>query len=247
MVDANRLFNADIFTTGFPEARIADWVARHTNGRMERYHVPNGTEFLAINAAAIKSRWEISFDPTLSKIRRFVGSSTTSRVRFMQRDGYFELLENASFKILRLRLQNRFSIYFGLRSPGANGKVDEFLGYALKSGSFDHRRARVLIPQFSLNKHTNLKSSLITEGLIAAFSPAAQFDQIGNVRITNAFQDIAFAIDEVGAEVESATTFVQQQGMTLEPTIFNANRPFYYSLIEDQTNHVFLIGSMENM
>ena len=89
-------------------------------------------------------------------------------------------------------------------------------------------------------------------GMKEAFSEAADFSKMTlpkDLFISEVFHKAFIEVDEKGTEAAAATAVVMMTtscapGPKPKPIIFNANHPFLFYIIDDQTRSVIFMGRM---
>jgi serine protease inhibitor len=105
------------------------------------------------------------------------------------------------------------------------------------------------MPKFEANCDAELKDTLSSIGLSAAFNPdKADFSNMGkangNLYISSLKHNTSLKIDELGTEAGAVTNVEMMNKSAMK--FINFNRPFVYAIIDTKTNLPLFLGAMQN-
>jgi serpin B len=237
---------------------INTWVSDHTHARIQDL-IPQGvitslTTLVLTNAIYFKAQWADTFQKQDSQNQTFYRDNDSMTALFMHKNGSYKYASNSDFSALEMPYKGgEISMLFILPEPGKipaveSGLTSDFL--AGVSSSLQKQSVAVAIPKFKFTtSSTSLRDILISLGMSAAFSDAADFSGIDGTRllfIQDAIHKAFVAVDERGTEAAAATAVIlgQKGGIVQPPIAFIANRPFIFLIRDNVTGSVLFIGKL---
>ncbi len=252
-------FKAEIFPLTTADA-INAWVKDHTGGRIEdivKEISPDDIAYL-VNAIYFRGKWETEFDPAKSYTDSFHrAGGGDKKVRMMKRKGFFAYAENDLFQAIRIPyIGSRTGMYIFLPAEGQGLELfrkkldpDSWTEWA---GSLRSREGLIEMPVFKAQYESKLNGSLSAMGMKIAFGRRADFSNMcevtgGTVYIDEVIHKTFIEVNEEGTEAAAATSV----GMKLtsvqrgpEPFRMTVDRPFFFTIVDDQTGIMLFAGSI---
>lgn len=248
-------FDAGVETIDFaaPDApaRINEWVARATGGRIEEMIEridPMDVMFL-LNAIHFDGDWTTPFDPERTSPAEFrTRDGGTVRVPMMSMDEKphrFAQREDGT-KALELPYGGgAFSMVF-VQPPGDAFEYARGLTGAdwdALVGALDTLEVLVRMPKYELRYQRTLNDDLQALGMVQAFDEAdADFERLTaeRVYVSEVRQKAFLRLDEQGTEA-AAVTSVGVRTVSLGPHIF-LDRPFVFAIRERLSGTLLFLG-----
>ncbi|QUW21064.1 hypothetical protein JSQ81_14760 [Sporosarcina sp. Marseille-Q4063] len=117
---------------------------------------------------------------------------------------------------------------------------------------FEVEEGTILLPKFQLEFEASLNETLKNLGMKSAFDENANFTKMINeneqVFISNVKQKTFIDVGEEGTEAAAVTGI--EMGITSvpinEPFIMEVNRPFFFTITDDETDTILFMGSIAN-
>ena len=241
-----------------PEASrqtINDWVSEQTAERIQDL-LPDGsidstTRMVLTNAIYFNAAWLHPFDETATVDGDFYGrDGTTARKPLMSVTEEFDYTAGPGYQAVALPYDGD-ELAMLVVVPD-EGRFDEFEagldGDTLAAVREDlaARWTRLTMPKFESAGEFSLKDTLAAMGMPSAFADEADFSGITGDRslvISDVVHKSFIAVDEAGTEAAAATGVI---GVTSivdeEPLEFRIDRPFIYTIIDQETGAVLFLG-----
>jgi len=237
---------------------INGWVNKSTRGLIDKIvdSVSRETMLYLINAIYFKGRWQVEFDPAVTRDLpfRLVGSGE-KQTPMMSRSGSFRYGEDAALQALRLPYGGgRMAMYVFL--PRATDGLGEFLrgfderALAEWAGKLATREGDVSLPRFKIAYECALAPALKTMGMRDAFAAgAADFSKMsdGDLFISEVKHKAVVDVNEEGTEA-AAVTSVEIKATSIEAPrdrfSFVADRPFFFVIRDDSTGTILFVGAL---
>ena len=250
----------DIISSESPK-RINEWVKKATNDKIDKIvDAPLNPDLVAIliNAIYFKGNWTYEFDKNETENRAFqLEDGTTKDVPLMALHKKLAYMENENFQAVALPYgDGEMSMKVFL--PKENSSLEEFKktvtneNWASWNSEFQFNKGTLLLPKFQLEYEVSLNETLKKLGMISAFDQGANFTKMiketDPVWISNVKQKTFVDVNEEGTEaaavtaVEMETTSVS----TVEPFYMEVNRPFFFTITDDETDTILFMGSISN-
>ncbi len=241
---------------------INKWAEEKTQGKIKNV-IESGvlndlTRLILVNAIYFKGNWDNQFEPEQTKEKPFFVSSKESvQVPMMTQKHTFRYAELDNLQILELPYAgNELSMLVVLpKAKDGLDKLEKSLSVKKlnrwKKKLKDKEEVLVFLPKFKSTSDFRLAQSLISMGMVDAFTPQANFTGmvsrgdlffIGDV-IHKAFVDV----NERGTEA-AAVTAVIEIGTASAPAIptFRADHPFIFLIQENSTGSILFMGRVTN-
>jgi serpin B len=249
---------------------INDWVAEKTHDKirdlLHKENVTSDTKLILVNAIYFNSAWLEPFDKAMTAEGPFrTGKDKQHNVSMMRRTGNFLYGENSLAQWLKIPYSiPGFSMLVLL--PKENDlftqleELEKNLTHeALASWIADMRFPQVALrlPKFKDERRYALGDTLKKLGINLAFTNDADFSGMVEEPRKNGYAlHIDFVVhkafielDEERTEAAAATAVGMMRTTAMinpEPVVeFNADRPFIYCLMDDETGAILFMGRME--
>ncbi|RKU24896.1 proteinase inhibitor I4 serpin [Candidatus Poribacteria bacterium] len=256
-------FNAEISSLDFSDPTtlsiINQWVSYNTDGKIPKIldRIASNEVLFLINAVYFKGAWQNEFDPSQTKDGKFYLSSGNEKtVPMMSRTGNYEVFSGENFQAINLPYgEGEISMYVFL--PSKESDLNELLdGINIDSweewlSDFRVRNVRLQIPKFKIEYGTKeLNDALTALGMGIAFdadnadfSRMAELERIGgNLYITKVSHKTFIEVNEEGTEAAAATSV--GVGIKSLPPPFIVDRPFFFTIRDNETKTVIFMGTM---
>ena len=244
------------------ETRINKWVSEKTNGMIGGLAVPLSCNEImrACNTLYFKGYWTYPFKDFYGKDQTTIKTFTQDNgkkvlVNMMQRQKYFKYTHNDTLQVVSLPYENRsrdtlhqrnYSMYVFLPRQGKT--LDDVVKY-LHSHSLDElsktmnqQDVDVRLPRFTSGVTLDLKSVMRSLGVrhLDDFSGISS----NYMELSGVIQQAKIIVNEQGTEAAALTEAISVGGWA-QPhyvAIFNANHPFIYMIVCDDTNTIYFMG-----
>lgn len=245
---------------------INEWVGNLTQGTVTSMIDPSSinsdTQMLLINVIYFKAPWKYPFDIRDTRATTFfLDDGTLRNVAMMHATdnfgyGYLPTIR-ADLAVLPYK-GDRYSMHIlvpqaeqtlhNMLQDMTNLNLDTLRSNIIRSGNCN--KASVYLPRFSIESTHELRPVFQSMGMSDMFSSSrADFSGIPRhgrtvpgLAVSRIIQKAYINVTEEGTEA-SATTEIRA-GVTCMPrlTIINANRPFYYHIIDEDTGALLFAG-----
>lgn len=243
---------------GTPDAsreKINDWVAQRTAQRI-RNLLPEGavttdTRLVLVNAVYFNAAWQSQFYPQATTDASFTRlDGTTGTVALMNQTSYFAYAEGDGYQAVELPYDGgELAMLILLPAAGQMLAFEQTLDRAKLDtiqAALAVRNVRVGLPKFKIEGGFSVATAMKALSMNAAFSDAADFSGIGAAegwRISDIFHKGFVDVDETGTEAAAATGVVAgTTSVPPEPTVFRADRPFLFAIVDKPTNSLLFMG-----
>ena len=252
--------NAVEFGTQSAAKQIADWINKHTRGKINVS--PNALDFdpstlaVLINTIYLKDGWSEQFDPEKTETGTFYAPDGEAEVSYISRfDRNSFVRFGDGWMAYRVYLNSVGYVTFVLPDEGVAleslfGSPDA-IDKLLHKGVDMKYDVSLRIPKFKFRDKMELTEVLSALGLKRSFTSAADFSGMSDTPccIDSVLQESYIGVDENGVEAAAytmismrATAFLPQK---LEKLDFHLTRPFFYA-IEAYDGTVLFIGTVTN-
>ena len=244
------------------ETRINKWVSEKTNGMISGLatSLDSKETMRACNTLYFKGYWTHPFKDISGKDLTTIKTFTQDDgkkvlVNMMQRQKYFKYTHNDTLQVVSLPYENRsrdtlrqrnFSMYVFLPRKGKT--LDDVVRYlyshslAELSKTMNQQDVDVRLPRFTSGVTLDLKSVMRSLGVrhLDDFSGISS----NYMELSGVMQQAKIIVNEQGTEAAALTEAIFVTGVP-QPhyvAIFNANRPFIYMIVCDDTNTIYFVG-----
>lgn len=262
-------YRAGIAVVDFNDPATVDlinhWAARSTRGRISKIVGPTLREDLVLilaNALYFKGAWSGPFEKQETQDRPFTTASGAEEVvPMMSKLGDYAFADAGTFQILRLPYRGeRFSMYVLLPDRDSNlaALYREVAGTGWEAwiDQMDIVEVDVRLPRFKLEYQVGLVKPLVKLGMREAFTSSADFGPMFHrdgqraVFIGDAFQKTFLEVNEQGTEAAAVTVVmsaeVEVPPPPPPPVEFYIDRPFFFTIRDDETGTVLFMGQITN-
>lgn len=254
-------YGAGVYTLDFQrnpasaQARINDWFAEQTEGRIDPLLPPGAFEpsarLVLANAIYFKAFWQNRFQKGSTRPGVFHASSADVAVSMMHGDSGL-YAEGDGYQALALPYAST-AVRMLFVLP-AEGRFDE-LQARFERELFDSIRAElahpnelfVTLPRFGYRATLDAVAPLSALGMRAAFSADADFSGItgaAGLRVNALIHQAFIAIDEDGTEAGAGTELVASSGDPPPPVRITFDRPFLYLIYDEPTGQILFMGRL---
>ena len=244
------------------ETRINKWVSEKTNGMIGGLatSLDSKETMRACNTLYFKGYWKYPFKDISGKDQTTIKTFTQddgkkALVNMMQRQKYFKYTHNDTLQVVSLPYENRsrdtlhqrnFSMYVFLPRQGKT--LDDVVKYlhshslAELSKTMNQQDVDVRLPRFTSGVTLDLKSVMRSLGVrhLDDFSGISK----DYMELSGVIQQAKIIVNEQGTEAAALTEAISVGGWA-QPhyvAIFNANHPFIYMIVCDDTNTIYFMG-----
>uniref|UniRef100_A0AAX7SJ05 Angiotensinogen n=1 Tax=Astatotilapia calliptera TaxID=8154 RepID=A0AAX7SJ05_ASTCA len=211
------------------------------------------SNLLFITSFNFQGNWKKAFQPEETTLKEFhVDQTTTVMAPLMTHTGQYHYFNDKARQctIVKLSLSKRSYMLLVLPHEGVKlGDVESKLRTDIISDWHQNLQEGLLelsLPKFSMSSVTDLRDLLTTvnpEIEAKLFGSEADFGQLSNTKpftIDKAINKVLFEMSEEGAEPQDQT---QEEGVPLKLSI---NRPFFFSVVEGNSNSILMLGKIIN-
>ncbi len=245
---------------------INEWVSNETNGKIEEIVRPVDismtTRMFLANALYLKAPWSVPFDSDNTVEADFwteVGESV--KVAMMRRTRGFPYYRGEDFSMVALPYRSvgdgvQLAMLVALPNEGEDLSTwEQGLSLEQIDGAMEGMRMRAVelsLPRFKTATHLFPIRILQQMGLNNPFGFEANFSGIDgsmDLQISSVVHDAMISVDEGGTEAAASSGIVM--GYKALPPVegevtFEANRPFFYLIVDVHTHQILFIGRVGN-
>jgi serpin B len=256
----------DFADPGSASRRINEWVAARTEGKIAEITTPDAldalTRLVLVNAVYFLAAWLDPFDEDFTRPKPFflqsdsAGASlevpmmaNTGMYRYGRDDergvGAVEIPYEAMSMVLLLPDRGRFDSF-------EESLSDEFVDHVV--GSLAPQEVALELPKFELESSYRLSDALRALGAGRAFDVSnADFGGISDdpdgLFVSEVIHRARIRVDENGTEAAAATAIdclAAGEPPETEPVPFVVDRPFFFSIRDEQTGALLFLGRVTN-
>lgn len=262
-------FNSAIETVNFKQKSasiktINDWAAQVTRGKLQQLVSTDDTQdntfMLLVNAIYFKGQWEKPFPESATKPNSFNLLSgdkvQTQYMSVIDKFNYAELPE-LDCKVIRLPyVGKKFAMYVYLpnKRNGLDRLAEQMTPASLKNVATKMKEVnvQVTLPKFHFESTLVLGPLLEQLGLKRTFSGNANLDNLGSsplgkITVSNVLQKAGLEVNEKGSTAYAATDVVLDTRFPgAVNAYFNADHPFMFTIINEDTNTLAFLGKLIN-
>uniref|UniRef100_A0A240PKS3 Serpin domain-containing protein n=1 Tax=Anopheles christyi TaxID=43041 RepID=A0A240PKS3_9DIPT len=249
--------------------RINTWCEKVTRGRISELVTEDtlkDAQLILANVLFLKASWKNSFPDDQTHNRTFhITDGDTVTTEFMRQMDLYDYTDHEQLgaEVLRLPYKGRqFSMNMVLphRNVSLAALTSALTPTMLDSiaEQFVREEVTVLIPKFRFNYGTLLNDAIQSLGIRDVFtrnaalpllSPAG--DPASNatkneLQVSKILQKAGIEINEKGTLAFAATEIqlVNKFGYDGDPIVFEANRPFLFYILDEETNAILFVGKV---
>ncbi len=240
---------------------INTWVEAQTEGRIEELIKPGmltpATRLVLTNAIYFLGAWETQFDPKRTHDARFtLLDGKTIQTPMMVLDEDLRYAKTPDVQVLELPYKGTEVVMIVVLPAKIDGlpNIEKSLNHetlakwiaALK----DEEDVYVYLPRFKMTVQFRLAKQLQDMGMTDAFDPEdANFSGMTTTEklcISKVIHKAFVEVTETGTEAAAATAVIMEGGIEPNPTIFRADHPFLFFIVDKQTGSILFMGRMAN-
>ena len=225
------------------EAQINKWCNDKTHKKIPKIidKLTDNDVMVLINAIYFNGTWEKSFDPKKSNKNCFMNNNKTSiNINFMNMTDNFDYFENEQIQAISLNYnKDNMKALIILPKTEKEKDINNFVNnfseeeYINIIKNLQNKKVILKLPKFELNFEAELKDTLISLGMVEAFSDNADFSSMtkkNNVKIGRIIHKTFISIDEKGTKAAAATAIVMKTLCFIpnNDPIMNVNHPFLF-------------------
>jgi len=258
--------NTDYFNSGVaaldfnsPDAvkTINKWCSDHTNGLIPKVIEtidPANVMFL-INAIYFKGTWVKQFDKKDTRESDFTNElNQRVKVNMMNITDTFAYTEDDYAQYLDMPYGNQAFSMTVILPKGTGRAADVFKTltpekYSQVLKGLDVQKVIVSMPRFRVKNRFQLKEPLRQMGMLKAFQPNAEFDNISILKplyIGFVQHDTYVEVTEEGTEAAAVTTIGLKNTSVPEHLYFIVNKPFTFVIREKSSGIILFMGKVGN-
>jgi len=244
---------------------INDWVSAQTEDRIKDL-IPQGaidalTRLVLTNAIYFNAAWEYPFDENITANDLFYlldGGQVT--VPMMKQTEAFGYADGEGYQAVELRYDvgelpdgKPLSMLIILPEEGQfEGFEEELLAQKVNDIIADLQFTEVALtmPKFEFESEFSLKDTLMSMGMQAPFSGAADFSGMtGNLglAISDVLHKAFVSLDEAGTEAAAATAVIMKEtAMPDQPVEVTIDHPFMFLIRDIETGTILFVGRVLN-
>ncbi|MBR5068972.1 MAG: hypothetical protein IKX25_06180 [Bacteroidales bacterium] len=226
------------------------WVNEKTHGTIPSLKIMPSDELmmLLVNALYFKAGWETPADSTQTTEMPFhTYSGEVKNVPMMYFEGHMNCMEIDGFLVLRLwfGVDHTFSMTFFV--PQDDATFDSSI-YTQAKQTLDQYYKHIILrlPRFTTDAEIVMNKTLQEMGMSEAFMSGADFSGMSNdaLSVSLVKQLTHIAVDEKGVVASAATVIAMENSLepVPEPEYVTIDRPFYFSIEDNQTDKLLFLG-----
>ena len=242
------------------KARIAinRWAAAKTHDRIREVLHPGDldsqTRLVLTNAVYLKAAWEVDFSKEATVDGPFTSPKGKVVAKMMQRQASFKYARARGVRILELGYRGDLAMVIVLpdATDGLEAVEDRLAAsYQGWLKALRYKRIDLELPRWTVRSRLTLAGAVAAMGMATAFTVAADFSGMADVRplfIHKILQEAFIDVDEAGTEAAAVTAVVMGTvSLTIprdQPIPFHADHPFLYLIRDKKTGAVLFIGRL---
>lgn len=240
--------------------KINEWIEAKTNNKIRDLIKPDDidslTRLVLTNAIYFKGLWLNPFDPSSTRKELFhISKNEEKEVDMMFKNITANYTEDSLVQVLELPYaKNKISMIIVLP------KEDKDLSQIEKNISLDlfkkwrsslkPTEVNVHIPKFKTECRFNLKQTLMSMGIVDAFTDEADFSKMDGtkmLKIKDVIHQSFIEVYEEGTQAAAATaTIVNIKMAPKKPVEFRADRPFIFFIYDSTYDLILFMGRLIN-
>lgn len=236
-----------------PAEELNDWVHEKTNGLIEKLveEVPSNVVAYLINAVYLDADWEKPFEKHLTSPGSFyLLDGEEIQHPMMKQTETFQYMEDSSFEAVKLPYQDEgLSMIVVLPDTGAYEEVALDLDFSMfVNGDWSRTEMDLQLPAFTFKSEYDLEDRLTEMGMGMLFNQGLDtsplFGEGAAHQIDEVLQKTYINVDEEGTEAAAVTSAALNESATLVEKRFIVDRPFLFSIIDEETETILFMGSV---
>lgn len=236
--------------------RINSWCEKQTKGMIPKFidrMEPSAVSYL-LNAIYFKGTWMNEFDKKNTKLENFRGyTRDIQKVEMMHQNEKFDYYENETFKAVQL-LYGNGTYCMTVMLPNEGKSIDDMMKgmdaekFMTMMGNVEECKVDLKLPKFITEMELPLNDIISQLGAPSIFNPSkADFSRFakGDFFVSQMLQKAKIEVSEKGTEAAAVTgaIMVASLGPREERSVvFHADRPFVYTITDQQTGAILFMG-----
>ncbi|MBO5261544.1 MAG: serpin family protein [Clostridia bacterium] len=253
-------YDASVYEADFDKNTVKDinsWVNQNTDGMIEKIvdEIDEETIMYLINTIMFDAEWSVKYKEESIREGEFTSIDEKIQKVDMMRstEGIYIETENAiGFK------KNYKGGKYGFVAllPNESINIHDFVNsltetellYALENAS--HETVYATMPKFKYEYELNMNEVLKALGMATAFEEGkAEFNGMGQTEygmyIGKVLHKAFISVDEAGTRAGAVTSVAMDgNAAPMEPKTVKLDRPFFYMIIDNETNLPIFIGTL---
>lgn len=243
------------------EKTINQWVSLKTDNHIRKLvnekNLAPDTSLVIVNAIYFNCKWENEFDAEDTVKKEFYSDSAKVECSMMNITETYSYLENKKFQAIEIPYKGGyFSMLVFLPVKGVKlSEVEKEMNLDLVQKTcreMQKQKVYLSLPKFKHESTMRISSQLKSLGVKSMFTyGSADFSGIDGTKelfVGEIIQKAFIEVEEEGTKAAAATALVMRCGsaMTEPPKRFNANHPFFYAILDNETSTVLFAGKVMN-
>ncbi len=235
------------------------WAFENTNGLIKNIlndsDVDNQTRIILINAIYFKANWEFPFSHSDTYKENFSGLSKNKLLAFMHMTNNVEYFDKGDSKYIKLFYDDKdYAFIIALPNSNHPTEIVKTLTQTINNTQsifnlpYKKIRVKISLPKFEHKKSYDLVDYFKKMGVIDLFDKNSDLSLISKNKklyVNKIIHESIVKINEKGTEA-AAVTVVTQGAMLVLPPLniieFNANKTFYYAIVNLSSKIIFFNG-----
>ncbi|XP_034538582.1 angiotensinogen [Notolabrus celidotus] len=253
--DASFIRSVDFSKPQEAETLVNSFVEKTSDGKVKGIfsELNPSSDLLFLTSFNFHGNWRTAFQPERTSMQEFhVDETTTVMVPLMTHTGQYHYLNDKvrRCKVVKLSLSKRSYMMLVLPHEGASLQdIESKLLTDAMSDWYQNLQEGLLeltLPKFSMSSVADMHDLLTNmnpEVEAKLLGSLAEFSQLSNTKpfnIDKAIHKVTFEMSEEGAEPQDV---IQEAGI---PLTLSINRPFFFSVVEGDSNAILLLGKITN-
>ncbi|KAK1135328.1 serpin B6-like [Acipenser oxyrinchus oxyrinchus] len=268
--DTKKFYQAELEAVDFVTAseavrqNINSWVQSQTQDKIQNLlaegTVDALTRLVLVNAIYFKGNWGKKFSESETRERAFrLSKNGTKPVQMMQQEAKFNLtfIPEVNSQIIELpyvgnELSMLIILPMGIEDDSTGlEKLERELTFEnlmewTKPEKMDNNEVIVTLPKFKLEETYDLKSVLISLGMVDAFdvtkSDFSGMSSNNELVLSKVVHKSFVEVNEEGTEAAGATGAIMMVCCARIPVHFNADHPFLFFIRHNKTRNILFYG-----
>lgn len=247
--------------------KINKWVSDKTAQKIPELFAPGSlnplTRLVLTNAIYFKGKWETPFQKEATMEKDFTAATgVKTKCQMMNKQKNFKYVETADYQALELPYENSdLSMIVVLPRVGKMPLFESDLSmekFGAITNSLKSELVNAFLPKFKFDTSYNMNNTLAKMGMPTPFDKmnadfSGMYDKARvaeNLYIGLVIHKAYVDVYEEGAEAAAATGVAMQTTNAImdppQPKIFNADHPFIFFIVHNQTGAILFMGKVNN-
>lgn len=258
-------YDAGIFEAAFDEQTVSDinnWVNKNTDGMIPSMvdRIEDDSIMYLINALCFEGEWQEAYTEKQIYDESFVNKDgKKQQVSMMHSNENIYLEDENATGFIKMYQDRKYSFVALLPKEGMT--IDEYVNSLnaddiqklIKNAQDDMVIAT--LPKFSYDYSVSMEQILQEMGIKNAFdADAAEFSGMGTTSVGNScvgrvLHKTFIMVDGQGTKAGAATSveILCESTAVSEPKVVNLNRPFFYMIMDNETNLPVFMGTVTDL